>query len=69
MRCSGILLQVKDECPDMVFVDPFYTGRVVISLEKLMEPVKKTGIPLDGLWTLVLSLAGKFKSLYQILQV
>jgi len=57
MRCFGFLLQEKNKCPDVVFVDPFYAGRIVISLEKLMEPVKKTGIPLNGLLTLILGLA------------
>lgn len=63
MWCFGILLQEKDKSPNVVFVDPFYMSRVVILLKELIESIKKADIPLNGLWTLILGLAGQFESL------
>ena len=48
----------NNKCPDVVFVDPVYTRRIVILLEELIESIKKAEIPFNGLWTLILGLAG-----------
>lgn len=49
---------IFNKCPDVVFVDPVYTRRIVILLEELGESIKKAGIPFNGLWTLILGLTG-----------
>ena len=58
MRCFGFQLEVTDEFPDMMLINLIDVDRIETGIEELQEFLKETGVPLNGLGTLVLRLAG-----------